>query len=79
MRKMEEAKLLDDSSYGDVLDDIHSALKIKKEGGFVFSAMNPRLINMLERLGLKEAEAAPREKRKRGRPKKNASPASKPV
>jgi len=76
MRRMEEAKLLDEGSYGDVLDDLNSALKIKKEGGFVFSAMNPRLIDMLERLGLKKPEAAPREKRKRGRPRKNVSPAS---
>lgn len=71
MRKFEKAGLIKNDSYGNVMDDLNSALKIKKDGQWVLADTNRRVLDMLYRLNLEKDPTPPKEKRKRGRPKKN--------
>ena len=69
MREFEKAGLIDDDSYGDVMDDLNSALKIKKGDQWVLSDTNKGVLEKMYRLNI-EKGPEPKEKKKRGRPKK---------
>lgn len=69
MREFEKKGLVDDDSYGDVMGDLNSALKIRKRDQWVPSATNKGVLEEMYRLNI-EKEPEAKEKKKRGRPKK---------
>lgn len=69
MREFEKKGLVDDDSYGDVMGDLNSALKIRKGDQWVLSATNKGVLEEMYRLNI-EKEPEAKEKKKRGRPKK---------
>ena len=76
LRKLEQAKLMDDASYGDIMDDLSSAWRSihapvsprSDDSGWVHTTK--AVISLLEALGLSEAPEAASPSAKRGRPKK---------
>lgn len=69
VRKMDDAGLLKTDSYGNVIQDLNGVMKVDEDGRLMDAAVNPRCIEMMARLGLREPSPRP-EPKKRGRPRK---------
>jgi len=71
VRKMDDAGLLKTESYGSVMSDLNGVMKIELGGKLSDAAVNPRCVEMMQKLGLRETPPKP-EPKKRGRPRKTA-------
>lgn len=67
--RMEKTGLLKEDSYGSIIEDLNGVVKVDENGRLVDGAVNPRCIEMMEKLGLRKAAPKP-EPKKRGRPRK---------
>lgn len=70
VRKMDDAGLLKTESYGSVMSDLNGVMKVELDGKIFDAAVNPRCVEMMQKLGLRTAPPKP-EPKKRGRPKKS--------
>lgn len=72
LNRFEDTGLLEEYTYGEIMQRIRCAKKVRTEEkeGFALVRLNPSTMNVLERLGLVSASPTP-QKRKRGRPKKS--------
>lgn len=70
LNRFEDTGLLEEYTYGEIMQKLRRAKKVKtdEKEGFSLVRLNPSTMNVLEKLGLVSASPTP-QKRKRGHPK----------